>query len=402
MSNFNRRSFLKMLGVGAGAAVGTRIGGPAFVGDALAQQAAGRPALLLIHLNGGYNAIFGSARPFLNNGQFGGVNAGNTFQVPGGGPLVDASLGRLPQMARSQIATVGVNHRQSAHGAAQMAGVTKGGVAFPIQLAAAMGGDGSIKCASLGQGGMPQGLTGTTGGVSLQNINDVRSTIDALKGNANLADRGIAGRALEQSQVMSAGRFGASPKSLNDLKDGYDTVIGTLKKAPAPYNFDTIMPAYGVNGTAVGNNFAAKLGAAELMIRAGSNVVIAGDGGWDSHGDSQGNNVRNMMNTRIIPPLITFFNRLWVDNAEGVQRNVVVCIMGDFARSSPRSDHATGVAATVIGATIKPGTTGQTDGNVGFNPGLPGGEGLYQMLSAALKISGSPFGPNTAHASLIA
>ena len=398
MSKLNRRSFLKAVGIGAGAAVGTRLAGPGFMGDAAAQMADGSPHLLLIHLQGGYNALFGSADSFMG-GTFAGVTAGNVFQVPNGGPVVDASLGRLPPMARNKIVSVGVFHRQSAHGAAQAGGITEGGACFPVQLAAAMGGQASIKCATVG-GGSIQGMTGTAGNVSIQNIADVRSTIAALQGNDTLPDRAISGRALEGSQAMSAGRLADSPKGLEHLKDGYDTVTATLKKAPAPYAFDRILPAYGVNGTAV-SGFAAKIAAAELMIRSGTNVVMALDGGWDSHGDRQGTNVRNMMNTRIIPPLITFFDRLWVNNTEGVPRNVVVCSMGDFARSAPGSDHANGVCATVIGTRTKPGTTGKVTNTVGFNPNLPSGKGLYQMLAAALKVQNSPFGANTAHAALI-
>ncbi len=398
MSNFNRRSFLKFLGVGAGVAVGTRLGGHGFLGEARAQKVDGRPALLLIHLGGGYNAIFGSPEPFLNKQNFGGVTANNTFRLPSG-LLVDSVFRDLPAAALAQMATVGVNHRQSSHDAAKRAGVSDKGVAFPLQLAAAMGGDGAIKCASIGSP-LSSFINGSVGGVSLQPINDVRSTIDTLKGSANLADRAIAGRAFEQAQVMSAGRIAGSPRSLEPLKNGYDTVIGTLKKAPGDYPFDSIMPAYGLRGTAV-NSFASKLGAAELMIRAGANVVVSGDGGWDSHGDSDGSRVRNKMRNDIIPALKIFLERMWANDA-ATPRNVVVCITGDFARSSPGSDHATGVAATVIGSAIKSGTTGQTTANVGFDPNLPGGVGLYQLLAAALKVQNSPFGPNTAHAKLIA
>ncbi len=398
MSNLNRRSFLKALGIGAGAAVGTRLAGPGFLGDAAAQSADGLPHLLLIHLQGGYNALFGSADSFMGS-TFAGVTANNVLRIPNGGPVVDGTFSKLPKMATDKMVSVGVYHRQSAHGAAQAGGITEGGACFPVQLAAAMGGQGSIKCATVG-GGAIQGMGGTVGAVSIQNIADVRSTIAALQGNDTLPDRGISGRALEQSQAMSADRLGQSPKGLEHLKDGYDTVTATLKKAPAPYAFDRILPAYGVNGTAV-NGFAAKIAAAELMIRSGTNVVMALDGGWDSHGDRAGTNVRNMMASRIIPPLATFFDRLWVNNTEGVQRNVVVCIMGDFARSAPGSDHANGTVATVIGQRTKPGTTGKVTATVGFNPNLPSGKGLYQMLAAALKVQSSPFGANTAHAALV-
>ena len=399
MSKLNRRSFLKAVGIGAGAAVGTRLAGPGIMGDALAQNGKdGKAAVLFIYLGGGYNALFGSARSFM--GTAFGVTAGNTTQVPGGGPLVDASFGRLPAQALAKISTVQINHRSSDHGGGQRGGMSEGGpVGFAIQLAAAMGGDASIKLATVG-GGNVNGLAGTMDGVSVQNIGDVRSTIDALKGNDTLPDRGISGRAIEGSQSMSAGRLASSPKGLQHLKDGYDTVRATLAKSPAAYDYASILPGYGITaGTAV-NNFNSKLAAAELMIRAGTNVVFATDGGWDTHGDRDGTNVRNMMNTRIIPPLITFFNRMWVNNTEGVPRNVNVVIMGDFSRSLPGSDHATGCAATIIGSNVKVDGFQQVTANVGFDPNRPSGRGFFSLLAALVKAPGAPFGAN-AHPTLI-
>ncbi len=398
MSKLNRRSFLQALGIGAGAAVGTRLAGPGLLREANAQNTPnGKGAVLIVYLGGGYNALFGSAASFMNTSF--GVTAGNTFQVPGG-PLVDASFGRLPGIARDKISTVQINHRSSDHGGGQRGGMSEGGpVGFAVQLAAAMGGDASIKCATVG-GGNVNGLAGTQDGVSIQNIGDVRSTIDALKGNDTLADRGISGKALEGAQTMSAGRLASSPKGLTHLKDGYDTVRATLAKAPLPYDYAGILPGYGIaTGTAV-NNFMSKIAAAELMIRAGTNVVVATDGGWDTHGDRDGARVRNMMNMNIVPALITFFNRMWVNNTEGVARNVNVVIMGDFSRSLPGSDHATGCAATVIGANVKVNGFQQVTANVGFDPNRPSGRGFFSLLSTLVKAPGTPFGAN-AHPTLV-
>jgi len=397
MSKFNRRSFLKAVGIGAGAAVGTRLAGPGFLPEAMAQNSGtGKPAILIVYLGGGYNALFSSAASFMNTAF--GVTAGNTAQVPGGGPLVDASFQRLPAAAFAKISTVQINHRSSDHGGGQRGGMSEGGpVGFGVQLAAAMGGDGTIKCATVG-GGNVNGHTGTMNGISVQNVGDMRSTIDALKGNDTLPDRAISGKALEQAQAMSASRLTASPKGLTHLKDGYDTIRATLAKAPAPYDYAAIPGGYQLNGTAV-NNFTSKIAAAELMIRAGSNVVMAVDGGWDTHGDRDGSNVRNMMNQRIIPPLITFFNRMWVNNNEGVARNVNVVIMGDFSRSLPGSDHATGCAATIIGANVNVTGFQRVTNNVGFDPNRPSGRGFFSLLGALAKVQGAPFGAN-AHPTL--
>lgn len=400
MSKLDRRSFLKAVGIGAGAAMGTRLAGPGLFGEAHA-QAAEKPALFIIYLSGGYNSLFPSAKSYLNS-KFG-VVSGNVMQIPGGGPLVDNSFAVLPKVVTDTMVSAGLNHRQSAHQAGQMGGMTEGaGPSFAVQLASAMGGDGSLKCVTVGGNGIG-GLTGTSGGVSIQNIADVRPTIDALKGNDTLPDRGISGKALTQSQVMSAGRLAQSPKALDHMKDGYDTVTAALGKAAAPFDFASVFPAYGINNSTSVQGWNAKVAAAELMIRAGSNVVVASDGGWDSHGDTQGTNVRNMMQNRILPPLVTFMRRFFVNNPEaGVPRNVVVAIMGDFARSLPGSDHATGVSVSIMGKYTKPGTTGELTANVGFNPNQPSGRGIFQLYSALLKVpGGGPFGANTAHASLV-
>jgi hypothetical protein len=84
------------------------------------------------------------------------------------------------------------------------------------------------------------------------------------------------------------------------------------------------------------------MAAAELMIRSGTNFVFAQDNGWDTHGDTSGNNVRNMVTQRIAPGLRTFLTRM-VEGA-AAERNVVVASFGDFHRSLPGSDHQANLA----------------------------------------------------------
>ena len=92
MSGFSRRGFLKGLAAGAGAALGTRLAGPSFVGEALA--AGTEPtSVVIIHLIGGYNAIFSSAAGL--QGKFG-VTAGN-FAALGNGVTVDNVLAGISQ-----------------------------------------------------------------------------------------------------------------------------------------------------------------------------------------------------------------------------------------------------------------------------------------------------------------
>src|SRR5439155_24984891 len=119
------------------------------------------------------------------------------------------------------------------------------------------------------------------------------------------------------------------------------------------------------------------------------NVVIAQDGGWDTHGDTDGMSVRNMMNTRILPPLNTFMSRM----LEAQGRAVHVVIFGDFARSLPGSDHQGNLTATVIGKNVKIGTTGKVDSSVGLAAGTPSTDGLWGYLAAVTK-AGSMFGGN--------
>jgi hypothetical protein len=80
------------------------------------------------------------------------------------------------------------------------------------------------------------------------------------------------------------------------------------------------------------------------MIEAGANVVIAVDGGWDTHNDRTGASVRGKMNNNILPGLRTLMTRMMADPT----KNVTAVIFGDFARSLPNSDHANGTSATVI------------------------------------------------------
>jgi hypothetical protein len=138
------------------------------------------------------------------------------------------------------------------------------------------------------------------------------------------------------------------------------------------------------------NSFKAKLAAAELMVRAGTNVISLFDGGWDTHGDRTGTVVRNKMTSYVLAPLNTFLTRMVQDPT----RNVVVMIMGDFSRSLPGSDHQPNLSATVIGKFVKQGTTGRTaNGTVTLPAGTPSSAGLWSYLAAVTKAE-SPFGAN--------
>ncbi len=400
--SLSRRGFLKGAAAAAGVAAGTRFAGRELIGSAYA-AGTNQPAILVIHLSGGFNSLFVSADSLV--GKFG-VNAGNFTKVGGGaGPGIDNTWANsMSPFVKNHIATIGVRHGISSHAAAQTADWTYQNRNSGLILANALGGTGSIKAAVVGNG-MPTGPRPPEGSVTLQSINDMKTTIDALGGgtkNPRIPDREVMAGALTDSEKMSAGRLKDSPVGLTSLREGYGATIDTLKQPVKPFSFPDLATAYGLNPTATNvNSFAAKMAAAELMITAGSNVVIAIDGGWDTHGDTQGTTVRNKMTSYVLPALNAFMNRMIVDDTvaansglPGYNRNVAVCIFGDFARSLPGSDHQPNMSAAVMGKFVKSGTTGRTDANVGLAAGTPSTAGWWAYLAAITKAPGTPFGAN--------
>ena len=130
---------------------------------------------------------------------------------------------------------------------------------------------------------------------------------------------------------------------------------------------------------------------AELMIRAGANLVIANQGGWDTHGDNNGSVVRNKLTgDGTMAALKVFTDRMMAETG----RNVVTAIIGDFSRSLPGSNHQANLTATVIGKYVKAGTDGRVDADVGLPQGSPGIQQFWAYLAAALKCPDQPFGTN--------
>jgi hypothetical protein len=397
MTRFSRRSWLKGLAGLSGAAVAARAGlwpSKAFADTGVTEK----PALLVVFLQGGYNAVFCSADSFAGAGTFG--VTGSNQKVLGNGLVVDGpTLGTMPQFSLEHMATVGVRHGLTSHEAAQDALFSDGRSSYPIQLAAAMGGDAAIKCVQVGSRSVP-GPKPVESGVSMQTITDMKSTVEALGGSTDgsTPKREIAEKAMAAARFMSAQTLVTSPLQTRVLSEGYAAAVETLRKPVKPFDYGELATAYGLGTTNTSvNSFKAQIAAAELMIVAGANVVVAMDGGWDTHGDRDASAVRNMMNSRILPPLKTFLNRMLTDP----ERNVVVAIMGDFARSLPGSDHAAAMSATVIGKYVKNGTTGKMSANVQLPAGTPSVPGLWAYLSKVLKFGQMPFGSNP-HPSLVA
>lgn len=390
---FSRRGFLKGLGVGAGALVGTRLAGSSLIN--VARAATPEPtSIVVVYLNGGINAIFTGADAFTNTAF--GVTGNNATNM--GGVVVDNTLANaIPAGFRNRVASIGIRHGISDHGNAQRSLFMSGNDSAPLMLADAIGGTGAIKAAVVGGAQLPSGQTPTPfNGVSLQGINDMKATIDAVAGaatvNANVSDRGGAANGLAAAQTQSKTALEKHKTMLSSVDQGLTAAVATLKKPVQPFNLQDFNTAYGITGTGVGGNFRAKMAAAELMVRSGSNFVIAQDGGWDTHGDTNGNNVRNMVTQRIAPGLQVFLQRMMIDQAS--ERNVIVAIFGDFHRSLPGSDHQANVAALLIGKTLKNATTGKTNATVGLPGTTPSIPGLWQCLAAAAKVDKSPFGAN--------
>lgn len=398
MSNFSRRGFLKAVGVGAGALAGTRLAGSSLIGTARA--AVPEPTtIVVVYFDGGFNAIFTGANAFTNTAF--GVNAGNVTNM--GGVIIDNAMANaIPQNIRNRVASIGIRHGISDHGNAQRSNFMSGANAAPLMLADAMGGTGAIKAAVVGGNSLPNGnRPNPVNGVSLQPINDMRATIDAIAGAQaapNVADRAGMAKGLTAAQGMSKPTIEKHKGSLPSVDQGLSAAIATVSKPIQPFNAQEFNTAYALNGTAV-NGFASRMAAAELMVRSGANFVIAQDGGWDTHGDTNGNTVRNMVTNRIATPLRTFLTRM-VEGA-AAERNVIVAIMGDFNRSLPGSDHQANLTALLIGKTLKNATTGLTNGNVGLPANTPAIPGLWQALAAAAKMDNSPFGANP-HAGILA
>ncbi|MFO0676573.1 MAG: DUF1501 domain-containing protein [Polyangiaceae bacterium] len=392
-SSISRRSLLKGFAAATGAALGTTM----TKGGLLVPSAYAAPSeptsVVVIYLDGGINAIFTGADAFMN--QSFGVTANNMTMM--GDVGVDNVLANaIPQGMRSKVASIGVRHGISAHNTAQRAFFANGTTSAPLALAGAIGGSAAIKAAVVGGNSLAGGVNpAPVGGVSLQGVTDMRATIDALAGAqpaANAVDRDGASKGLLAAETLSKGTMTGNEIALSSVSEGIRASVETLQKPVVPFSTQEFNTAYNLQGTAV-NNFNAKMAAAELMVRAGTGVVVAIDGGWDTHGDTQGTTARNQFRQRIAPGLTTFMSRM-VNGTTSNDRNVIVVIGGDFSRSLPGSDHQANLSVLVVGKYVKQGTTGKTDANVGLPANTASGPGMWAYLAAAAKIDGGPFGAN--------
>lgn len=398
MKPFSRRDLIAGAGAAAAAAA---LGVPqrAFA------QTAEKPAVLMIFLRGGYNALFSSADSFVATNTFN-LTGTNTKNLGNGLVVDNATFGtNLPVIAQQSMATIGINHGISSHDPAQLADWSNGTRSYALMLASAMGGTAPIKAAVLGSS-FPPGPAPAEGGVSLQQVSDLGSTIQALQGTTldpNIPARATAVAALTASKTISQAQLQANPNSLKSVREAYDTSVQVLGGSQAAtFSYSAVASAYGVSATATAvSSFKMQMVAAELMTLAGANVMVAVNNGWDTHGDTSGNTVRSMMNNNILPGLSTYLSRMRAVTG----RNVIAAIYGDFARSLPGSDHARGVSATVIGKYVKVGTTGRMAvATASSGPSLPTGSpaamAFWSYLASVAKSPVNPFGTNP-HAGLV-
>lgn len=361
--------------------------------------------MVVIFFNGSYNAIFSGADAFVA-GNFFSCTADNVVDV-GHGVVVDKStMGQLPAAVLAQMCTVGVAHGYSDHGGAQRQFfIDASSHSYPLQLAGAMGGDAAFRCLHFGQK-LP-GEHPAIAGVSMIGVPDLAMPISLSASGSTGSGPKRASMAVAFRHAASASQpmFDRNPTSLRKTFEGMHTLVGALEKPPPPgVSWPEVAQAYGLAPTSTGaQSFAAQLAGAELMIRAGANVVTIQSGSWDHHGEWP--TTRNRMNAEIMPALATFLQR----SLTMPGFNVVTALTGDFARTEGKpgaeSGHAGGLSATVFGKDVKQGTTGRpivsVAGGYGLPEGTPRTREFWGLLATLARSGERPFGPN-AHPSLVA
>lgn len=371
-----------------------------------------KPAVVMIFLRGGYNAFFGAADGYLAKGLYGCTP--QMVRDVGNGVVVDAStFGTLPDAVLSKMATVGVAHGLSGHDFAQKYAWFQDKKSVPLQLADALGGTAAFRCVHFGEapGAAPHA---SLGGATMTAVPDLSAALALVSDAGSGPGRAQMARALEASLRYGGTRYAHSPRALAKTWEGTHSLINALRQpVPAGVDWNDIAQAYGIDPLDLSAlSFPSHLAGAELMLRAGADVVCitssrvtlpmgspnAGSHNWDTHGDGTGEVAREMMRTAILPSLRVFLERTLA--AQG--RNVVTLVYGDFARigghTATSSEHASGLSATVFGKYVRAGTTGrfETGQNAGYRlpMGTPGYAGLWAYLTEVARAPSRPWGAN--------
>lgn len=369
-------------------------------------QATEPAALFVLFLRGGFNGVFNGPDAYLNvpagRPRFG-VTQGNVKNL-GNGLFVDKdTLGALSPFALGHMATIGAQHNETAHDRAQL--VTMHGPDsshYCVRMAAAFNEQSPFPLIQVGS----QTLVGpraVEGNLSMQMLTDMKVALAALSPTATgaLTSRAAIGQGLTAAKRLSTPLLTKHPRSLASYGDAADSMTDALVKPPFDFSLDELTAAYNLPaGTGAVRDLTEKFAAAEMMIRAGTRVVLAVDdgpagGNWDTHGSTDAQVDRNQFAAHVMPGLSTFVSRMVGQS----NSNVVVAIMGDFTRTLPGSDHGTGVAGTVIGKYVKTGTTGrsyvrESGGLVRSDlpDGTPGMTAFWAYLADVLRLPNNPFG----------
>ncbi len=393
----SRRGFLKRAAIAAGAFGLSRMPGVNLLGKAEAAPGDEPPAIFIFNMIGGYNALFGSADSFIGSGAFG-VTATNARQIGTSNLYVDRStLGTLSNTTLNKMASIGINHGISAHQSARQAMLFDGDKSRLIALSRALGGTAAVRCVTIGNL-MPEGNHRAVGDVSLQQVRDLSTTIAVLGGAtaANAPERAYAADGIAAAEAMSKSVLDVNPTSGKSLIEGYPAASAQLREATVALDYAGMAAAYGVTAGTGGklptvvNDTRMQVMGAELMIRAGANLVIANQRGWDTHGDNNGSVVRNKLTGDGTMAALKVFTDRTLAMAN---RNVITVIIGDFSRSLPGSNHQPNLTATVIGKYVKLGTTGRVTADVGL-PNAPGIQQFWAYLTAVAGTTDKPFGNN--------
>lgn len=306
-----------------------------------------RPTLVVWWLNGGPAGLFNSADAFLADGAFGVTR--NNVRGLGNGLYVDAgSLGALPAMALSHMASVHFRHGLYSHNDSRVAVLQSGPRSQLLRMAAAMPRS-AVSCAIVNNLGLPVGVA----------VNPP-------------TEQGIGFERLER---LDDARRTLSVAQFNDIREAYG--------------------AFGTNAAI--DSQRATFAAVEALVHEGASVIYAQpaytgrqDRQFDTHRDDTGKVAREIM-APITPMLATFLSRVMAMPG----RNVVTLLTGEFSRTLPGADHAKGGTATVIGKYVKTGAAGRQQSDGSPPADAPPPEALWAFVASALRLGETtPFGIN--------